>query len=81
MSIAAVSNFHLIWYAIFLSDIRLPLKTPVRGNEDASLVIKVRKPSSREVGMWAATYAMEVDQQRRLLGKDRELEIPTTIME
>jgi len=62
-------------------NIRLPLNSQVRGNEDASLVIKVRKPSSREVGMWAAAYAMEIDQQRRLLGKDRELDVPTTIEE
>jgi hypothetical protein len=69
---------------ILLSDIRLPLNSLVKGpgNEDAALIIKVRKPSSREVGMWAATYAMEVDQQRRLLnGKDRALDVPTTIRE
>lgn len=63
-------------------NIKLPLHSQVKGNEDATLIIKVRKPSSREVGVWATTYAMEVDQQRRLLnGKDRELDVPTTIRE
>jgi hypothetical protein len=53
----------------------------MKGNENATLIINIRKPSSPEVIMWAATYAMEVDQQRRLLRKERVLDVPKTIRE
>jgi len=63
-------------------NIKLPLNSQVNGNQDATLIIKVRRPSSREIAVWEATYAKEVDQQRRLLSgnvEDGALDVPTTI--
>jgi len=75
MRVSLMTLFDRFLY-IDSSDIRLPLNSQVKGNEDAILILKVRKPSSREIGMWAATYAMELDEQRRLLlnGKDGPLD-------